>query len=168
MQKNRVENGDCKPWGLEIIVADFDSAEGSQIKQIRKSVFSLEQKIDASLDLDGQDPCAVHVLAEMDGQFVGTGRMLGDGHIGRLAVLKSARGRGVGKKLVQKLLDVAGQQGGGRVFLGAQEHAVGFYEKLGFQKYGSPYEEAGIRHMHMEKRIPPDHKPKPDTPGQMT
>ncbi len=145
----------CKINGTpQIIVARFDREWGSRIRQIRNSVFSLEQKIDPSLDLDGQDPGAVHVLAEMNGQFVGTGRMLGDGHIGRLAVLKTARGKGLGKKLVEKLLDVAGTQGMGRVFLGAQEHAVGFYEKLGFLRYGSPYEEAGIRHIHMEKIIP--------------
>ena len=137
----------------QVIVAGFERELGGWIRQIRNSVFSLEQKIDVSLDLDGQDPGAVHVLAKINGQFVGTGRVLGDGHIGRLAVLKCARGKGVGEKLVLKLMEIAGGKGMKRVFLGAQEHAVGFYEKLGFLKYGSPYEEAGIRHLHMEKII---------------
>ena len=139
---------------LHIIVDGFDTVWGERIRQVRTVVFSLEQKIDPALDLDGQDPFSLHVLAEMSGQFVGTGRMLPDGHIGRLAVLNSVREKGIGEKLVAKLFGIAKQKGMSRVFLGAQEHAVGFYEKLGFQKYGFPYEEAGIQHIHMEKMIP--------------
>jgi len=138
---------------IKIRVADYDGAEGEGIKKIRNLVFSQEQGVDASLDLDGQDSGAVHVLAQMGGQFVGTGRMLSDGHIGRLAVLKSARGNGIGEKIMQKLQDIARKKEMERIFLGAQEHAVGFYEKLGFSRYGSPYVEAGIRHVHMEKII---------------
>jgi len=144
-----------KVMTIEISIADYEGVGGIGIKQIRNSVFSKEQKIDASLDLDGQDTIAVHVLATVNGESVGTGRMLGDGHIGRLAVLKFARGKGVGEKLVLKLLDIARVKEMKRVFLGAQEHAVGFYETLGFLRYGSPYVEAGIRHIHMEKMIHP-------------
>ncbi len=140
---------------IEIRIADYDGIEGKRIQQIRYSVFSLEQKIDAALDLDGQDPGAVHVLAKVDQVFAGTGRMLGDGHIGRLAVLKSVRGKDVGKKLVQTLVEIAREKGMERVFLGAQEHAVGFYHKLGFIEYGSPHMEAGILHVNMEKMIHP-------------
>ena len=140
---------------IEIRVADYDGAEGVEIRNIRNLVFSREQGVEASLDLDGQDSGAVHVLAQIDGQFVGTGRMLSDGHIGRLAVLKSVRGKGVGETLMQKLQAVAKKKDMERIFLGAQEHAVGFYEKLGFSKYGLPYVEAGIRHVHMEKIIHP-------------
>ncbi len=140
---------------IEIRVADYDGAEGVEIRNIRNLVFSREQGVEASLDLDGQDSGAVHVLAQIDGQFVGTGRMLSDGHIGRLAVLKSVRGKGVGETLMRKLQAVAKKKDMERIFLGAQEHAVGFYEKLGFSKYGLPYVEAGIRHVHMEKIIHP-------------
>jgi predicted GNAT family N-acyltransferase len=139
---------------IKIHIAHFDGIDKERIQQIRYSVFSQEQKIDAAIDLDGQDPGAVHVLAKVDQVFAGTGRMLGDGHIGRLAVLKSARGKDVGKKLVQKLVEIAGERGMERVFLGSQEHAVGFYRKLGFIEYGAAYEEAGILHVHMEKMIP--------------
>jgi len=138
---------------IHLIVEGFDTVWGERIKQIRQFVFSSEQKIDPALDLDGQDTFALHVLAETGGQFVGTGRILGDGHIGRLAVIKSARGKGIGEKLVANLFGIAKEKGMSRVFLGAQEHAVGFYEKLGFLKYGFPYEEAGIQHIHMEKMI---------------
>ena len=126
---------------------------GKQIQQIRYSVFSREQKIDVAIDLDGQDPGAVHVLAKVDQVFVGTGRILKDGHIGRLAVLKPARGKGVGEKLVLKFLEIAREKGMELVFLGSQEHVVGFYRKLGFMEYGSPYVEAGILHVHMETII---------------
>jgi hypothetical protein len=139
----------------QICVADFNKIEGDWIQQIRYSVFSREQKIDAAIDLDGQDPGAIHVLAKVDQGFAGTARMLGDGHIGRLAVLKSVRGKGVGKKLMQALVEIARERGMERVFLGAQEHAVGFYHKLGFIEYGSPHVEAGILHVNMEKRIRP-------------
>ena len=138
---------------IHVIVDGFDTVWGERIKQIRNMVFSLEQKVDPTIDVDGQDTFALHVLAELNGQFVGTGRILDDGHIGRLAVIKSVRGKGIGEKLVASLYGIAKQKGMSRVFLGAQEHAVGFYEKLGFLKYGFPYEEAGIQHIHMEKMI---------------
>lgn len=140
---------------MEIKVADYDGAEGAEIRNIRHLVFSREQGVAASLDLDGQDSGAVHVLAQIGGKFVGTGRMLSDGHIGRLAVLRSVRGKRVGEKIMHKLQDLAKKKEMERIFLGAQEHAVGFYEKLGFSKYGFPYVEAGIRHLHMEKIIHP-------------
>lgn len=88
-----------------------------------------------------------------DGEYAGTGRMLPDGHMGRLAVLKSFRGRGLGKELILKLLEEAAKRGIRRVFPGAQEHAVGFYRHLGFSEYGEPYEEAGIRHIYRVKFI---------------
>jgi len=160
MLKNRAGAiQDMNPFmALEIGIADFDGIEGERIQQIRHSVFSMEQKIDAALDLDGQDPGAVHVLAKVGGVFAGTGRMLEDGHIGRLAVLKLFRGKDVGKKLVEKLVEIAGERGMERVFLGAQEHAVGFYRKLGFVEYGAAYVEAGILHVHMEKMIRPSNR----------
>jgi len=146
----KIKEGDVT---IHIIIDGFGTVWGERIRRVRQFVFSLEQKIDPTLDLDGQDTFALHVLAEIGGQFVGTGRILGDGHIGRLAVIKAARGKGIGEKIVANLLDVAKQKGMSRVFLGAQEHAVGFYEKMGFRKFGFPYEEAGIQHIHMEKMI---------------
>jgi predicted GNAT family N-acyltransferase len=76
--------------------------------------------------------------------------MLGDGHIGRLAVLKEFRGRGLGAAAVRALVEEAGRSGMERVYLGSQSHAVGFYQKLGFSVCGAPYNEAGIEHVHME------------------
>jgi predicted GNAT family N-acyltransferase len=135
------------------IIVKFDEQFSPEIKRIRNQVFTKEQDIDANLDFDGQDRDAVHVLVIYDGKYVGTGRMLSDGHIGRLAVLKAYRGRGLGAKAVLALVKEAGDTGMKRVYLGAQKHAVGFYEKLGFSEYGEPYIEVNIEHIHMERFI---------------
>jgi predicted GNAT family N-acyltransferase len=136
---------------IKTMIVKFDDEYASKIRKIRNTVFSQEQKIDEAADFDGQDVNAIHVLIEMDGKYVGTGRMLMDGHIGRLAVLKLARGRGLGKELMLELMAEAKARGIQRVYLGAQKQAIGFYEKLGFSAYGAPYEEVGIARMRMEK-----------------
>ena len=136
---------------VKTIIVKFDKQYASEIKKIRNEVFTTEQGIDANLDFDGQDRDAVQILVIYDGKYVGTGRMLSDGHIGRLAVLKAYRGRGLGAKAVLALVKEAGTTGMKRVYLGAQKHAVGFYEKLGFTVYGEPYIEVNIEHIHMER-----------------
>ncbi|HHO67402.1 MAG TPA: GNAT family N-acetyltransferase [Gammaproteobacteria bacterium] len=123
------------------------------IAAIRHAVFSLEQGIDATADLDGRDTAAIHALAEVDGHAVGTGRLLPDGHIGRLAVLRDWRGRGIGTALLEALVEAARRQGLARVYLGAQAQATGFYEKHGFRACGEPYVEVGITHLRMERRL---------------
>ncbi len=133
---------------------EFKGPNADLITKIRHSVFTLEQKVDPDLDLDGQDPEAVHALAKINDRSAGTGRMLADGHIGRVAVMKSHRGKGVGQAVVLALIVEARAQGFPRVFLGAQIHAVSFYREIGFSVYGSPYEEAGISHVHMGMMIP--------------
>ena len=138
---------------IKTSVINYDDEHAVEIKKIRNTVFAGEENIDEHADFDGQDINAIHVLAQMDGTYVGTGRMLMDGHIGRLAVLKSARGKGLGKKIVLTLLEQAKNQSIQRVYLGAQKHVVGFYKKIGFSEYGDPYEEVGITHIHMEKFI---------------
>jgi len=137
----------------ETVIVNFDYEYAPRIIAIRKRVFTIEQKIDEAEDLDGQDDKAVHVLIALDGEFVGTGRMLMDGHIGRLAVLKPARGKGLGRRIIQALSEEAEKYHIKRLYLGAQRQAVGFYQKLGFSEYGEPYEEVGIEHIYMEKFI---------------
>ncbi|WP_022664146.1 GNAT family N-acetyltransferase [Desulfospira joergensenii] len=154
MSLSRVEKRDKKGMDpLRIQVVRFDGDRGKSIQMIRSRVFSGEQNVDPAIDFDGRDPGAVHVLAIKDGAAVGTGRMLDDGHLGRIAVVREARGLGIGEQVVLALIKEASQRRISRVFLGAQEHAVGFYEKLGFLTYGSSFEEAGIVHVHMEKYL---------------
>ena len=137
----------------ETVIVAFDERYAPEIRSIRNDVFTAEQQIDEDVDFDGQDRDAVHVLVSYRNSYVGTGRMLTDGHIGRLAVLKDFRGRGLGAEAVRALIKEAENMGMDRVYLGAQKHALGFYEKLGFAAYGEPYVEANIEHVHMERFI---------------
>ncbi|MCG3886622.1 GNAT family N-acetyltransferase [Photobacterium leiognathi] len=138
---------------VEIKIVAFDDAHRRLIRTVREQVFIQEQQIYPEIEFDGLDSEAVHVLV-MDGeQPLGTGRILTDGHIGRIAIMKSARGQGLGAKVVQALVKYAQQQGYPRVDLGAQTHAVDFYRKLGFMPYGDEFMEANILHQTMEQML---------------
>lgn len=138
---------------IETIVVEFDEQYAPEIRRVRNSVFTNEQLIDEEIDFDGQDTDAVHVLVACQGKYVGTGRMLSDGRIGRLAVHKEYRGRGLGAKAVLALVKEAKRIGLKRVYLGAQKPAAGFYERMGFSVYGEPYTEVNIEHVHMERSV---------------
>lgn len=138
---------------METLIVRYEEPYASEIRKIRSEVFTNEQQIDHDLDFDGQDRNAVHVLVALSETFVGTGRMLGDGHIGRLAVLREYRGRGLGARAVVALVQEAKKKGLRRVYLGAQKPAIGFYRKLGFSEYGEPYTEANIEHVPMERSV---------------
>ena len=136
---------------MDARVVAFDAEYAPLIRHIRHAVFTEEQHIDSRLDFDGKDKDAVHVLAFCDGRPAGTGRMLDEGHIGRLAVLKDFRGQGLGARMVRALLREAENRNLKEVWLGAQKQAVGFYESLGFSSYGEAYTEVRIEHVHMKK-----------------
>jgi predicted GNAT family N-acyltransferase len=138
---------------LVLKTAGFYGKDRSDIIAVRYTVFTLEQKVDPKIDLDGEDSRASHVLVHDGTTPVGTGRILTDGHIGRVAVAKSHRGRGVGEMIMEALVSIARVRGDERVFLGGQIQARGFYQTLEFLPYGPVYEEAGIEHRHMEKRL---------------
>jgi predicted GNAT family N-acyltransferase len=138
---------------MKAIIVEFTDEFSGEIKYIRRSVFTNEQHIDPELDFDGQDHEAVHVLIADNEDYVGTGRMLNDGHLGRLAVLKEYRGQGFGAEIVRALIKEAKNRNFKRVYLGAQRHAVGFYKKLGFSEYGEPFFEVNIEHVHMERSL---------------
>lgn len=126
------------------------------VESVRTEVFVDEQQVPKDLEWDGLDPICIHVLAEnADGTAIGTGRLLPDGHIGRMAVLTPWRGQGIGQALLEALVERAADDGYDVVELNAQEHAVSFYEKFGFAASGKPFEEAGISHRHMKKVLPP-------------
>lgn len=137
---------------------------------VRREVFVVEQDVPPEIELDALDhaPSTVHVLAELDGAVVGTGRLLVDEahpgvvHVGRVAVRRSARGAGVGEALMRALEAVAVAEHGVpgddgvrriRVELSAQEHAIPFYERLGYTVSGEPYLDAGIRHRDAAKVV---------------
>ena len=127
-----------------------------QLRAIRRTVFVEEQNVPEELEWDDIDPRCYHVLALAgDGTPVGTGRLLPDGHIGRMAVLKEWRGRGVGSAILKMLLDLAHKEGFETVRLHAQTHAVGFYARHGFAVIGEEFMEAGIPHRAMMLKLEP-------------
>ncbi len=118
---------------------------------VRRIVFIEEQNVPAELEWDGADEHASHVLAiSDDGEAIGTARLKSDCRIGRMAVLKPWRRRGVGGSMLAALLDIAIRQGCPRVHLHAQTHALAFYARYGFIAVGDEFEEAGIAHRAME------------------
>ena len=136
---------------ITLRLVTFEGDDERAIRHIRESVFVEEQGISAEIDFDGLDASAFQVLVYMDGEAVGTGRMLGDGHIGRIAVLKPYRGQQVGTEIVLSFIKVARDKGYERVYLGAQAQAKGFYENLGFKQFGESFIDAGdIPHVSME------------------
>jgi predicted GNAT family N-acyltransferase len=137
---------------LEIRLLDWQAAQ-AEAKPIRFAVFVDEQRVPADIELDEHDAHCVHALAYAEGKAIGTGRLLPDGHIGRMAVLKSWRRRGVGKALLRALVDAARQRGHREVLLSAQVHALAFYRAEGFEPQGPVYEEAGIPHQAMRRSV---------------
>ena len=119
---------------------------------IRFEVFVEEQRVPAEMELDEFDALSCHALALADGRPVGTGRLLPDGHIGRMAVQAAWRGRGVGAALLQALIAEAGRRGMAQLALSAQTHALGFYGRFGFLPEGEVYDEAGLPHQVMTRR----------------
>lgn len=133
---------------------------------VRTAVFVVEQSVPPSIEYDAYDADAVHVLAvDPDGKPLGTGRLLlgpaalaktgseGVGSLGRLAVTAAARGLGVGVALVRAIEAEAAGRGLTAVGLGAQTHALGFYERLGYEAYGPEFLDAGIPHRSMRRPL---------------
>jgi predicted GNAT family N-acyltransferase len=119
---------------------------------IRLRVFVKEQGVPREIELDSDDKRAVHLLACFGERAVGTTRVVikrGAAKIGRMAVLRSYRGKGVGRQLLRRAIKVARQKSVQRVFLHAQVPVIGFYEKLGFRCTGRIFMEAGIPHRKM-------------------
>ena len=127
------------------------TAARKQLHEVRRAVFIEEQQVPEELEWDDADERAYHVLAlAEDGTAIGTGRLKLDCHIGRMAVLREWRHRGVGSAILELLLDLAEREGCARVKLHAQTHAVRFYARYGFSVTGDEFGEAGIPHRLME------------------
>ncbi len=124
------------------------------LRQIRETVFVLEQHVPVELEWDGLDVNCIHALAtDHDESAIGTGRLLPDGHIGRMAVLRVWRGRGVGYRLMELLMREARRNGHPKLLLNAQVSAVPFYERFGFVARGNLFDEAGIPHVGMSLEL---------------
>lgn len=123
--------------------------------KLRFEVFVEEQNIPQELESDEYDKTATHVLAidERSGDCIGCGRLViknETAKIGRIAIKKSYRRKGYGKKICLKLIDIAQKVNVKDITLDAQLQVVGFYKKLGFKEYGNIFIEADIKHIAMK------------------
>ena len=123
---------------------------------LRHEVFCVEQGVPVAADRDGHDDEAAHLVAELDGRVVGTCRLLLDGRVarlGRMAVSRDVRGRGVGGLLLAESDRLAAANGAGRILLHAQVAARGVYDRAGYVPVSGVFVEEGIEHLTMEKRL---------------
>lgn len=127
------------------------------IESVRKAVFQAEQGVEPDLDFDGLDEISEQIIAYLDDKPVGTARVryLDDrtAKIERLAVMPSARGLGIGKQIMEKALEVAAKNNIHEVIIHSQQYIMELHQKLGFQPEGEVFEEAGIPHVKMRKKL---------------
>lgn len=133
-----------------VVIREGSWAElGETASEIRRVVFIEEQQVPLEEEWDGRDDTCRHFLALRGDTALGTARLLPDGHIGRVAVRREARGLGIGVALMQAAIASARRLGHAQVELAAQTHALAFYENLGFTAFGEVFMEAGIPHRNM-------------------
>jgi predicted GNAT family N-acyltransferase len=159
-----VKGGDSRIWTSNLFRSNESPTCMTQIRRvvsekelkrafsIRLRVFVREQGVPEEIELDEDDQKAIHLLAVVNGNSVGTARMvikMGRAKIGRMAVLKSYRGKGIGKALLGRAIELARGGGAKSIYLHAQVPVVGFYETTGFSPAGRVFMEAGIPHRKM-------------------
>ena len=138
---------------MRVELGDWDRLR-QWAEPIRATVFVEEQKVPADMEIDDWDPRCLHAVAFDDtGSALGTGRLLPDGHIGRMAVLQSARGAGIGGALLTALMDAARLRGHREAVLSAQTHAVPFYRRHGYEITSGEYLDCGIPHVDMRRSL---------------
>ena len=134
----------------EVAWADAETS----LAAIRRQVFVVEQHVPEALEWDGLDDDAIHLLATAaDGTAIGCARILEQGRIGRMAVLETWRGRGVGRLLLQSAIASCRARGWHNVTLSAQMHALDFYARAGFVVCSEEYLDAGIPHRDMKLNL---------------
>ncbi|RZI42796.1 GNAT family N-acetyltransferase [Herbaspirillum sp. HC18] len=138
---------------MRVTLGDWDM-QRADAQSVRYEVFVQEQKVPLDMEWDEMDASCVHAVAyDEAGKAVGTGRLLPDGHVGRMAVRHPARGGGIGAAILAALVDAAQIRGDRAVMLNAQTHAEPFYQRYGFVREGDVFMEAGIPHIHMRRAL---------------
>ncbi len=122
-------------------------------KFVREQVFIMEQNISVEEEWDRHDTLSTHFVIYDQKQAIATARLLSDGHVGRVAVLKAYRGHGIGKLIMQYIIGYAEQQQRNELILSAQVHAIPFYDALGFSVMGESYLDCGIPHVDMSMTL---------------
>ncbi len=133
---------------MRLVSGDW-AALGQDATQVRTEVFVGEQGIPAQLEWDAADAHCLHCVAYDGEHAVGTGRLLPDAHIGRMAVLAPYRRTGIGGRILGALVAAARERGEAEVVLSAQTYVADFYRHHGFEARGEPYDEVGIPHQEM-------------------
>ncbi len=133
---------------IHVRLADWQK-DNAELRRIRETVFIAEQAVPPELEWDAEDPEALHFLAYEGDYPIGTARLLPDGHIGRVSVLKDWRGLKVGDALLRAVIAEAEKRGLQQQMLSAQVQATPFYERLGFAIVSGEYLDAGIPHVDM-------------------
>lgn len=149
---------DLVPVCTRVDIVEFSVEDNSwgkleqPIRSVREAVFIREQHVPPEMEWDDFDQPSRQVIARnADGMPIGTGRLLPDGHIGRMAVLPEWRGKGVGSAIFERLLQLAAACRMPRLMLHAQTHAAGFYTRYGFVRDGAEFIEADIPHVLMQR-----------------
>lgn len=138
---------------VSIRLLEWDQAQNDALS-LRYAVFVDEQAVPVELERDELDAVSLHAIAVApDGSPLGTDRLLPDGHIGRMAVSRTARGRGIGGAILEALVGQARLAGHLQVVLSAQCHAQTFYASHGFVAQGDIYDDAGIDHILMVRKL---------------
>jgi predicted GNAT family N-acyltransferase len=142
--------------GVMIRVATLP-ADLPQIYRVRYQVFQIEQGVDPSLEFDGKDENALHILASVHSKPVGTARIRFlnpvTAKVERVAVLPEVRGLGIGKKIMEEVFNLLMEKQVQEVQIHAQEQVRAFYIRLGFEPEGEIFEEADIPHVKMKKLL---------------
>ena len=134
-------------------ITDWARAE-AQVMPVRIAVFVVEQGVPEDIERDEFDAVSRHAIArDAASTVVATGRLLPDGHIGRMAVAAPLRAKGVGGAVLEALVAEAVRAGLAEVALNAQVHALAFYRRHGFVEYGDVFMEAGIPHRAMRRTL---------------
>lgn len=140
---------------FQVVPADY-TADFDALRLVRETVFVQEQQVPLDEEWDDLDPQCEHVLAlDLQHRPIGTGRLTPGRKIGRMAVMKDWRGRGVGEALLLALMERARARGWDEVSLHAQVAAEGFYARAGFVPEGERFWEAGIEHVTMRRALEP-------------
>lgn len=138
---------------MKLLTADWAEAR-DHVLPLRLAVFVHEQGVPLEMEEDDDDPLSDHAwMADEEGKTIATGRLLPDGHVGRLAVDKAQRGVGFGGLILAHLIEMARAKGLPKVILHAQTTASGFYETFGFVAVGDVFMEAGLEHQLMTLRL---------------
>jgi predicted GNAT family N-acyltransferase len=163
---------DTAAGAVTLTVRLAEAADLPALFALRHEVFVVGQDVPEELERDEYDAQADHVVALRDGQVLGTGRLVSGrigedgrlepgtvaavGTIGRMAVAEAARGSGIGRALLDLLVERARRRVLPAVELHAQLHARRFYERAGFSAFGEVYREAGIEHIAMRRALDQD------------